>query len=194
MSQPVPAPAPRQALQQRVAAAILEAAARVFAARGEQASMSDVAAAAGVARATLYRYFPSRQTLLDELADLAVNAAVARLASSRIHEVAPEEGITRAVRALVDVGDYFVVLVRELRANPGQLERRLAEPLLALFERGQSTGDIRRDVPSSWLTDSLIGLVVGVLPSSRELGTEDLIAAISSLFLDGARAPQPRSQ
>ena len=194
MSQPAPIPAPRPALQQRVAAAILEAAARVFAARGEQANMGDVAAAAGVARATLYRYFPSRRALLDELAELAVSAAVARLASARIHEVAPAEGVTRAVRALVDVGDYFVVLVRELRANPGELERRLAEPLRGLLERGQSTGDIRVDMPSSWLTDSLVGLVVSVLPSTRELGTEDLVAAISSLFLDGARARHLRSQ
>ncbi len=152
--------------------------------------MSDVAAAAGVARATLYRYFPSRQGLLDELAELAVNAAVARLASSRIHEVAPTEGVTRAVRALVDGGDYFVVLVRELRANPGPAERRLTEPLRALLERGQSAGDIREDVPSSWLTDSLVGLIAGAMPGNSELGTEDLIAAISNLFLDGARARQ----
>ncbi len=156
--------------------------------------MSDVAAAAGVARATLYRYFPSRQGLLDELAELAVNAAVARLASSRIHEVAPTEGVTRAVRALVDGGDYFVVLVAELRANPGRFERRFIDPLRALLERGQSTGDIREDVPSSWLTHSLVGLVMSALPSKREFGTEDLIAAISSLFLDGARARQRRSR
>jgi AcrR family transcriptional regulator len=47
--------APRQALQQRVATAILDGAARMFAVEGEQANMNDVAAAAGVARATVYR-------------------------------------------------------------------------------------------------------------------------------------------
>jgi hypothetical protein len=47
----MPAPAPRPALQERVAAAILDGAARLFAVEGEQASMNDVAAAAGVARA-----------------------------------------------------------------------------------------------------------------------------------------------
>ena len=40
-------------LHARVSAAILEAAAAVLAERGEQASMADVAAAAGMARATV---------------------------------------------------------------------------------------------------------------------------------------------
>ena len=50
----------------------------------------------------------------------------ARLASARIDEVAPEEGVARAVRALVDVGDSFVLLARErLRSDPERFERQL---------------------------------------------------------------------
>jgi AcrR family transcriptional regulator len=55
--------------------------------------MNDVADAAGVARATVYRYFPNRDALLDELARAAVADVEARLASARIDAVAPEEGI-----------------------------------------------------------------------------------------------------
>ena len=195
MSQPEPTPtplhpAPRQALQRRVSAAILEAAARVLASRGEQASMHDVAAAAGVARATVYRYFPSRQALLDELARLAVSDAAERLASARIDDVAAEEGVRRAIRALVDVGDPFVVLARErVRPDAEQFEHGLAAPLRRLFERGVSSGEIRQDIPSSWLTNSLVGLVVSVLPSTPALGKEDTIAAITGLFFERARAP-----
>ncbi len=186
-------PAPRQALQQRVAAAILDGAARMFAVQGERASMNDVAAAAGVARATVYRYFPNRQALLDELAQAAVSDAEARLASARVDEVAPEEGIARAVRALVDVGDSFVLLARErLRSDPERFERKLTQPLRQLFERGQASGDIRDDIASARLTESLLGLIVGVLLSSPPLGKEDVIATITGLFLDGARARGPR--
>jgi AcrR family transcriptional regulator len=185
--------APRQTLQQRVATAILEAAARVLATGGEQASMNDVAVAAGVARATVYRYFPNRQALLDQLGDLAVRDAGTRLASARIDEVPVDEGLARAVRALVDVGDYFIVLARErVQPEPEQFEHTITTPLRRLLERGQTTGAIRDDIPSSWLTDSLVGLVVSVLPSTPSLGKEDTIAAITGLFMEGARARRAR--
>jgi AcrR family transcriptional regulator len=185
--------AARQPLQQRVAAAILDGAARILAVQGEQASMNDVAAAAGVARATVYRYFPNRQALLDELARAAVSEADEGLASARIDEVSPEDGVARAVRALVDVGDSFVLLARErVRSDPERFERRVIQPLRELFERGQAAGDIRPDIASARLTESLIGLIVGVLTSTPPLGKEDIIATITGLFLDGARARGPR--
>ena len=190
---PLQPPRRRQALQERVAAAILEAAARVLAVGGEQASMNDVAAAAGVARATLYRYFPSRQTLLDELARVAAAEAGARLASARVEELAAEEGVRRAVRALVETGDPFTVLARErVRPDPEQFEQLVLEPLRRLFEHAQRAGQIRDDIPKTWLTDALVGLVVSVLSSRPVLGREDTIAVVSALFLDGAR-PRPVS-
>jgi AcrR family transcriptional regulator len=186
--------APRQALQQRVATAILEAAASALAASGDRASMSDVAAAAGVGRATVYRYFPNRQALIDELADLAVNAAGERLASSRIDEIAVADGVTRAVRALVDVGDLFIVLARErLRPQPG-FERQVSGPLRRLLERGQGTGEVRDDIPSAWMTESLVAIVASVMSSHPPRGPDDTVAAITSLFLEGAAGRGPRPE
>lgn len=186
-------PAPRPALQQRVAAAILDGAARIFATNGEQASMNEVAEAAGVARATVYRYFPTREALVGELVRVAVSDVDARLTSARIDEVAPEEGIVRAVRAIVEVGDSFVLLARERgRTYPERFERDITEPLRQLFERGQEIGEIRDDIMSARLTEALIGLIVGVLTSNPPLGREDMAATITRLFLDGARARGPR--
>jgi TetR/AcrR family transcriptional regulator, mexCD-oprJ operon repressor len=189
----MPEPARRPALQQRVTAAILDGAAQIFAVQGEHASMNDVADAAGVARATVYRYFPNRDALLDALAAAAVGAVETRLTSARVDEVAPEEGIARVVRALVGLGDSFVLLAREQpRSDPERLERVLTQPLRRLFERGQADGEIRDDITSARLTDALIGLVVGVLTSTPSLGVDDMTATITGLFLDGARARGPR--
>ncbi len=181
----------RQALQQRVADAVLEGAARTLASQGPAASMSDVAAAAGVARATVYRYFPNRQALLEELAEMALRQSRERLTDARLDQVPAREGLTRLVRALVDVGDAFIVLARE-GTHREDFDRTLTTPLRALFERGQADGEFRDDLPLSWLIEALLGLIVSVQSPSPRRGREDTVAAITSLFLDGARRRGPR--
>jgi AcrR family transcriptional regulator len=189
----LPEPAPRPALQQRVTAAILDGAAELFANGREQASMNEVAEAAGVARATVYRYFPNREALLDELIQAALQDVDTRLASARIDAVPADEGVARAVRALLDVGNLFVVLVHERRRiGADRFGHGLVEPLRQLVERGQANEDIRKDITAARLTDALIGLVVGMLTSTPALGREDMTATITDLFLDGARARGPR--
>jgi TetR/AcrR family transcriptional regulator, mexCD-oprJ operon repressor len=166
----------------------LEAAAAVLAERGEQASMADVATAAGVARATVYRYFPNREALFEALGRLAIEEAGERLKAGRLAEVAVPEAFERAVRALVAVGDSFVVLSREsARPDPAEFERLVASPLRGLIERAQSLEEVRSDLPASWLMESLIGIVASGLRTQPPLGVEDTVAGITSLFLDGAR-------
>jgi AcrR family transcriptional regulator len=184
------APSRAQALRERVAEAIVAAAAEVFARDGAGAGMAEVATAAGVARATVYRYFPTRKALLERLAAVAVEDAGARLADARLEEVDAEEGVTRAVRALLEVGDYFTVLARErIRPDDEDYEERLIAPLRRLFEQGQSKGVFREDIPSEWLTNALFDLVVSVVASMPGFGRDNTVAAVSSLFLDGVRAP-----
>jgi TetR/AcrR family transcriptional repressor of mexCD-oprJ operon len=175
-------------LRARVTAAILEAAAAVLAERGEQASMADVAVAAGMARATVYRYFPNREALFEALGRAAVEEAGERLQAGRLQEIPVPDAFERAVRALVAVGDNFVVVSREsARPDPEEYERRVASPLRELVERAQSLGEMRDDLPASWLMESLIGIVVSGLRMRPSLGVEDTVAGITSLFLDGAR-------
>ena len=181
--------APRTNLRERVAAAIREAAAAALAQR-ERASMAEVADAAGVARATLYRYFPTREALLEDLVRFALEQAGDRLEAAGLDRVPVPDGFERAVRTLVGIGDYFVVLARERTGTePGAFEQRVAAPLRKLIERGQADGEIRDDVPASWLFESLLSLVVSVLPSAPALGPEDTVHTITSLFLHGAHGP-----
>jgi AcrR family transcriptional regulator len=180
-------PSTRPGVRRRTTAAILEAAASVFAERGGHASLDHVAAQAEVSRATLYRYFPTRQALLDELARVALDETSGRLSDANLQNAACSEGVARAVRALVTVGNHYIVLVREhVEPNRVEFERRLAAPVRELLEQGQAKGEIRADVPASWLTQALFGLVATGLGSGDQLGTEDTIAGVTSLFLSGA--------
>ena len=102
----------------RTPAAILEAAARLLAEDGD-ASMADLAGAAGVGRATLYRYYPSREALLGALTAEALDELAGRLADAGLETAGVEEAIGRIVRAVLTVGDRYAVLVRErVKADP----------------------------------------------------------------------------
>lgn len=186
-------PTRAQALRDRVSSGIVAAAAEVFARHGAATNMAEVAAAAGVARATVYRYFPTRQALLERLAEIAVSDAGRRLEETRLEQVDADEGVTRAARALLEVGDYLTVIAREgVRPRSDEYERRVLAPLRRLFERGQRTGAFRSDIPAGWLTNVFVELVVGVAASSPAIGRDDTVAAVSGLFLDGARAARKR--
>jgi TetR/AcrR family transcriptional regulator, mexCD-oprJ operon repressor len=195
MSEIRPQLEPRQALQDRVSSVILDAAARVLAAEGEQASMSDVAVAAGVARATVYRYFPTRQALLDRLLEIATADARMRLSAARVDAVRPEEALRRAVGALLDVGDYFVVLARERPvADSHEFTSGIGSPLRRVVEQAQATGGLRRDIPSSWLVEFLVRLVTTAVAASPTMGRDDMVELVVSLFFDGARYRPARRQ
>ena len=174
---------------------ILDAAARVLAAQGQQASMSDVAVAAGVARATVYRYFPTRQALLERLLEIATADARARLGAARVDAIRPEEGVRRAVGALLDVGDYFVVLARErLVADSHGFTSAIGGPLRRVVDQAQAMGGLRRDIPSSWLVEFLVSLVITVVAASPTMGRDDMVDLVASMFFDGARQRPTRRQ
>jgi AcrR family transcriptional regulator len=147
--------------------------------------MGDIATAAGIARGTLYRYFPSRESLLQALESAANEEARRRLAEANLHEVPVDEGIARATRALVAVGEDFIVLLRERRPP----EPAFTAPLAALLERGRESGQIRADVPLVILVESLL-VLIGVCVragSALGMGSEDASATALRLYLAAAR-------
>ena len=147
--------------------------------------MAEVAAAAGIARGTLYRYFPTRESLLQALGAAANEEAGRRLAEANLDRVPVDEALARAARALVAVGEHFIVLLRERRPP----EPRFAAPLVALLERGREDGQIRSDVPLATLVESLLVLIGACVRTGRAdgIGSEDMSSTALRLFLTGAR-------
>jgi TetR/AcrR family transcriptional regulator, mexCD-oprJ operon repressor len=180
----------------RTPAAILETAAHVLADHGD-ASMGDIAAAAGVGRATLYRYFPTREALLEALAAEATQEILARITDAGLDRAPVPEALQRLLRAFLTVGDRYVVLFRE-RAKPHgppgdqqEAERRqlVGAPIQALFQRGLDNGTLRDDLGAEALARLFGGLVLAAVEAAlpRTLGVEQTAASLASLFLDGAR-------
>jgi TetR/AcrR family transcriptional regulator, mexCD-oprJ operon repressor len=184
-----PEPAPirrRQALQQRVTEVILEGALQAFARSGD-ASMSDVAIEAGVARATVYRHFPNRDALIQRLVERAADSASRRLDAERIDDAPIDDAIRRAIRVLVELGDEVVFLNGVWQGRSGG-SRAVVERVRHLIERGQGIDAIRSDVPAVWLAEALVSPVVAVTTSELRRGREDTVDHLTRLFLHGAGA------
>jgi AcrR family transcriptional regulator len=177
----------------RTPAAILDTAAHVLAERRD-ASMNDIAAAAGVGRATLYRYFPTREALMQALADEALGEFATRLADAGLERAPFPEALQRLCRAVLAVGDRYVVLLDEATALRGrdtgnEAHQQIAKPIQALFKRGQDDGALRDDLEAAVLVQLFGGLVVAAISASlpRTAGVEQAAALTGSMFLDGAR-------
>ena len=171
------------------AAAITQAAAHLVA-RHHDPTVGAIAQATGVARGTIYRYFPTRQALLTAVLDQALLEADHHLTQANLAAVPVPEGLARAVRALVALGDDFQILARQRLLTGADIPAFSA--VVALLERGRQTGDLRSDLPVSCQVEALYALVHACLRASElaAAGAEDISATALRLFLEGSK-PSP---
>jgi TetR/AcrR family transcriptional regulator, mexCD-oprJ operon repressor len=178
-----------QKVRDHVTTVILDAAAAVIAEHGEAASMADVAEAAGIGRATLYRYFANREDLMRALTRAAIDEASARIAAADLDAVPVPEALARLSRALVACGTKFAVIIENpLHIEPEEAERRFGEPIRAVLQRGMTDGTLRSDIPVEGLAQLWGGLLQAAIRWSSELdgGVERTSSAMNSVFLQGA--------
>jgi AcrR family transcriptional regulator len=159
-------PASSPATRERV----LDGAVRAIARHGlGKLAMSDVSACAGVSRATLYRYFPTREGLLDALAereaerffaDVLAALAAAPAGEARLRMVL--EVATRRVREHPALQRLLEsdpgTLLESLRARFPEIATALGEPLLPLLAgtRAVRDGTVRAGQLADWMIRLLI--------------------------------------
>jgi TetR/AcrR family transcriptional repressor of mexCD-oprJ operon len=170
---------------------ILKTAARVLA-DDRGAGMADVAAAAGLARATLYRHFPTRDDLLAAIRAQAYDEAGAAIAACRLEEGPASDALRRLIEALVAVGDRYRFLQSEAEGEPAgaprsKREDRLRQPLLALIQRGQANGEFARDLTPRWAARTLGALIPAALRAIEEgdLSSKDAASVLYRTTLRG---------
>lgn len=119
------------------------------------ASLAEIAEYAGIGKATLHRYFHSREDLMLALGYRALETVAAAIAASAPEQGRAVEALTRIVDALVPLGDklYFLVSESALDTHPDFVaaDRASQEPILRLIQRGQAAGELRTDMTAEWI-------------------------------------------
>ena len=163
----------RRADADRSVAAILDAAIEALAGDLE-ASMAEIARRAGVARATIYVPFPTRDALIDAVTEKGVREATAVIAAAHPDQGDPVDALCRVVAAGWQSLGRFHALVAINMRRPQSGLHDVHRPVLALLqplvERGQADGAFRADVPVSWHVSAVLALIHSASGQVRDGG------------------------
>lgn len=166
---------------------LLAAATRAFASSPTEPSMRAIARAAGVGIATLYRHFPTRESLVDAV----YRDQVQRLthgARDLLQQVPPAEamrrwmdlfgdwlatkhGMTSTLLAMIDAGEIALAETRD----------ELLEAITAILDAGAAAGDLRTDVSAEDIAASLLGIYTVAGRPEQHAQAERLL----NLLMDG---------
>jgi AcrR family transcriptional regulator len=162
---PRPGATKRRADAERSIAAILDAGLVCFS-RNADASVAEVARAAGVGRVTLYGHFPSREALMDAVLAHAIRQANTVLDAEAIDHGPASDALSRLIRSSWRVVDHHRSLLAAAHRDlpPARIRQHHDQTMARverLIARGQDEGDFRTDLPRPWLVATFYSLMHG---------------------------------
>ncbi|WP_433211633.1 TetR/AcrR family transcriptional regulator [Microtetraspora malaysiensis] len=174
---------------------IVRAARQVYAERGPEAQLDEIARRAGVGNATLYRHFPDKATLLRAALDQAFSEQIAPAIEKAQRDDDPRRALAAVLEAALSLAvreRNIVATATNLGAVTTEVAARFFEPLTLLARRGQDAGVIRGDLVPEDVFRSM-AMLIGVLgtmdPDSD--GWRRYLALILDAMSPEAASPLP---
>ena len=166
---------------------VLEAAKAVFSQGGPEASLEAVARRAGVGIGTLYRHFPTRETLYEAVYRREVEQLV-ELARQLGAEAPPVEALRSWLHANVE----FIATKKGMAAALAVTAHgssdlavcsidRLTRALGGLLQRAVAAGQLRPDIGP----EDLLRAMVGICYANDRPGWQAKVARLVDVFIDG---------
>lgn len=179
-------PDSRRAIAAHNLEAILDGTERLLQ-RGEQPSISAVAAEAGVSRPTVYAHFPDRPALLAALVERTVGHAMSAIKAAEPDRGRAADALKRLIASswqqLAGHDEIARAAARELSADAMRQAHESARNVIRrLIVRGRRDGSFRTDVPVGWLVTASLAL------------THAAAEAVRTGELDAQAAPQILTQ
>jgi AcrR family transcriptional regulator len=178
----------QRAIAERNVEAILDAVEDLLERRA-QASISAVAAQAGVSRVTVYAHFPTWEALLEAAVERAVRRTMTALVATDPTTGPPVQALERMLAAawqhLARYGAMAQAVAEQL--SPDALTST-HQAVGGLLDRGRADGSFRTDLPAAWLVTACIALIHACAEEVRagRIGERDaariLTATVRDLF------------
>ena len=176
---------------------ILDAAVRVFARKGfHTCRVGDIAEEAGVAHGLLYHYFASKDEVLEAVFRENWSVLLERIQAVEDSGEAAREQLRHVAAILLRTSlhqpDVVRVVVREIARSPEVQQRigELVQPIQAIqriVERGQTTGEFRKDLDPALAATIFYGGIDEILTSwvlGQVAGGPDEVAAAERTLVD----------
>jgi len=160
--------------------ALLSQAAELIAEHGPAVALDEIARAAGVGNATLYRHFPDRAALLRAIAVQVIGAAADAAERALAEEAGSFEALARYLHEVLRVRVAWVMPAIAGALEPGDAELaalrgRSAAAFTTLIENAQRDGAIRADLTFGDISQLLIRLA-RPLPPGHDRAVQDTAA------------------
>jgi AcrR family transcriptional regulator len=182
---------PLRADAERNLARILDAAAQVFAARGFDATLHDVAAHAGLGVGTVYRRFPDKQALVEALFETKLEQIMGA-AEQVARDADPWTALCGVLSTVTDAFAHDHGLHQMLNSGMyaehcGTMAKdRLRVLLVDLLARAQANGDLRADIAPGDIP--MIMIMIGTLSQKMRDFDPQISRRYLDLIFDGLRA------
>lgn len=172
----------------RTRAALLDGARRAVRTHGTKITMSQVAAAAGVAKATLYNHFRTREALLDALLADEVEAMIGRLGGLPLADALSGAASTLAehplVRALAEIEPGTLARLARIDLSTSPWQRAASAVDAVLGADGRAGGEL----VLRWLASYLLSPAT---PASIAADLAILVAGLPDAPADAVAEPEP---
>jgi AcrR family transcriptional regulator len=157
------------------------------------ATMSQIAEATGIGRATLYKYFPDVEAILLAWHERQITSHLQQLADVRDQAGEPGERLEAVLEAYALIahashGHHDTELAALLHRDEqvGRAEQQLRDMIRALLTEAAATGDVRDDVAP----EELASYCLHALTAASSLPSTAAVRRLVTVTLVGLRPPR----
>src|ERR687895_294365 len=153
---------------------ILEVAEEVLS-KDPAATLEKIAAAAGVARTTVYRRFATREALIDAMSEVAMREVEQAIDEGRPENAPPMVAFHQITANLIEIKSGWRFTMNQAHALHGtaaKIHGRIFDKCMRLLERAQAAGYIRPEVDLGWARSAYHALIEQAFRERAETGRD----------------------